>query len=101
MGTDIEWAVLLIVTKVMTPKAFSEGGCGSSTDGDMDNPSGGGEDQGSVRERLEKRPIESKNSFIDSSIFRLRFHGGRRGCASGGRGRRESRQESGRRGCGF
>ena len=41
MGTDIEWAILSIVTETMTLKAFCKGGCGSMTDGDMNDLGGG------------------------------------------------------------
>ena len=37
MGTDIKWAIFSIVAEITTPKAFSEGGCGLTTDGDMNN----------------------------------------------------------------
>ena len=54
MGTDIEGTILSIVTEIVTPKALGEGGCWSTTDGDMDNSSGGGEDTGSIGEGLKK-----------------------------------------------
>ena len=38
VGTDIKWAILLIVAEIMTLKTFSEGGCRSKMDGDMNNP---------------------------------------------------------------
>ena len=59
MGADVEWAVFSIMTEIMTPKALGEGGCGSMMDGNVDNPSGGGEDVRSIGERLEKGPVES------------------------------------------
>ena len=37
VGTDIKWAILSIVAEIMTLKAFSEGGCGLTMDGDMNN----------------------------------------------------------------
>ena len=42
MGTDIEWAIFLIVAEIMILKAFSEGRCRSMTDGDMNNLGGSG-----------------------------------------------------------
>ena len=33
MVTNVEWTILLIVTEIMTPKAFGEGRCWSTTDG--------------------------------------------------------------------
>ena len=37
VGTDIKWAILSIVAKILTLKTFSEGGCGLTTDRDMNN----------------------------------------------------------------
>ena len=65
------------------------------TDGDVNNSIGSREDSHSIGERLEKGPVESEDFLIDSSILKLRFHRGRRGSASRGRGRRESRQKCG------
>ena len=59
MGTNLEWTILLIVTEIMIPKAFSEGRCRSMTDGDMDNLSGDREDSHSIGERLKKGLVES------------------------------------------
>ena len=59
VGTDVEWAILSIMTEIMTPKAFGEGRCGLATDRDMDNLSGGGESLCSIRERHKKGPIKS------------------------------------------
>ena len=90
MGADVEWTIFSIMAEIMTPKALSEGGCGSTADGDMDDSSGGGESLRSIVERDKKGPVESENFLIDSSILRLGFHGGGRRRASGRRGRRES-----------
>ena len=87
MGTNVEWTILLIVTEIVTLKAFSEGGCGSTMDGDVDNASGGREDSCSIGERLKKGPVEGKGFFIDSSILGLRFYGSGRGSTSRGRRR--------------
>ena len=87
MGTNVEWAILLIVTEIMTPKAFGEGRGRSAMDGDVDNSSGGGEDLCSIGERLKKGPVEGKDFFVDSSILGLRFYGSGRGSASRGRRR--------------
>ena len=95
MGTNVEWTILSIVTEIMTLKAFSESRCGLMTDGDVTNSIGSGEDSHFIGERLEKGPVESEDFLIDSSILKLRFHRGRRGSTSRGRGRRESRQECG------
>ena len=93
MGTDIEWAVFLIVTEIMTPKALGEGRYGLENDGDMDNSSGSRKkDLCSIRELLEKGPIESEDSFIDSSIVRFRLNGGGRGAPVKG-GEEESRDK--------
>ena len=59
MGTDVEWAILSIMTKIMTPKALGKGRCGLVTDRDMDDLSGGRESLCSIRERHEKGWIES------------------------------------------
>ena len=91
LGADVEQAILSIMTEVMTPKALGEGRRRSATDGDMDDLSGGREDLCTIGERLEKGPVEGEDSFVDSSILRLRLYGGRGGNASGRRGRRESR----------
>ena len=90
MGADVEWAIFSIMAEIMTPKALSEGGCGSTADVDVNDSSGGGESLRSVRERDKKGPIESENFLVDSSILRLGFHGGGRRRASGRRGRRVS-----------
>ena len=37
VGTDIKWAILSIVAKITTLKAFSEGRCRLTTDRDMNN----------------------------------------------------------------
>ena len=58
MGTDIKGTIFLIVTKIVTPKALGEGGCQSTTDGDMDNSSRGREDTCSIGERLKKGPVK-------------------------------------------
>ena len=87
IGTNIEWTILLIVTEIMTPKAFSEGRGWSAMDGDVDNSSGGGEDTCSIGERLKKGPVEGKDFFIYSSILRLRFYSSGRGGAHRGRRR--------------
>ena len=71
MGTDVEWAILSIMTEIMTPKALSEGRCGLAADRDMDDLSGGGESLCSIGEGDEKGPIESEDFLIDSSIFGL------------------------------
>ena len=42
VGTDIKWAILSIVAEITTPKTFSEGGYGSTKDGDMNNLGWGG-----------------------------------------------------------
>ena len=93
MGTNIKLTILSIVTEIMTPKAFGEGRCWSTMDGNMNNLSGGGGDLGSIGKRLKKELVESKDFFVDSSILRLRFYNGRRESTSRGRGRRESRQK--------
>ena len=54
LGVDVEWAILSIMTEVMTPKALGKGRRRLAMDGDMDDPSGGREDLCTVRERLEK-----------------------------------------------
>ena len=95
MGADVEWAILSIMAEIVTPKALSESGCGSATDGDVDNSGGGGEDLHSIGEGLEKGSVESQDFLVDSSIVGLRFHSGGRGSACRRRGRRESRQEGG------
>ena len=86
MGTDVEWAILSIMTEIVTPKALSEGRCGSTADRDVDNSSGGGESLHSIGERNEKGSIESEDFLIDSSILGLRFHGSGGGRAGRGRG---------------
>ena len=91
MGADVEWAIFLIVTEIMTPKALGEGRCRSAADRDVDDSSGGGESLRSIGERDEKGPIESEDFFIDPSILGLGFHGGGRRRASRRRGQRESR----------
>ena len=53
---------------IMTPKAFSEGGCGSTADRDVDNSSGGGKSLCSILERDEKGSIESEYFLVDSSM---------------------------------
>ena len=58
VGTDVEWTILLIMTEIMTPKAFGEGGGKSTMDGDMDDSSWGGEDWCSIGERLKKGSVE-------------------------------------------
>ena len=98
MGTNIEGAILSIVTEVMTPKAFGEGRGWSTMNGDMDDSSGGGEDSCSIGERLKKGPVEGKDLFIYSFILGLRFYGSRRGSAGRGRRRRELRQKCGQGG---
>ena len=95
VGTDVKRTILWIVTKIMTPKAFSEGGCRLLADGDVNDSSGGREGSGSIGKRLKKGPIEGKNLFVDSSIFGLRFHSSGGGSARGRRGRGESRQKDG------
>ena len=82
MGADVEWAIFLIMTEIVTPKTLSEGGCGSAADRDVDDASGGGESLCSIVERDKKGPIESEDFLVDSSIFGLGFHGGgrRRAC---------------------
>ena len=91
MGTDVEWAIFSIMAEIMTPKALSEGRCGSVVDRDVDDSSGGRESLCSIRERDEKGPIESEDFLINSSILGLGFHGGGRRRASRRRGQRESR----------
>ena len=91
MGTNVEWTILSIVTKIMTLKAFGEGRGWSTTDGNVDNVSGGRNDSCSVGERLKKGPVEGKDFFVNSSILGLRFYGGGRGSASRGGRSRESR----------
>ena len=86
VGTDVEWAILLIMTEIMTPKTLGEGRCGSMTDRDVDDSSGGGESPCSIGERHEKGSIESQDFLVNSSIFRLRFHSGGRWSASRRRG---------------
>ena len=76
VGTDVEWAILSIMTEIMTPKALGEGRHGSAADRDVDNSSGGGESLRSIGERDKKGLIESEDFLIDSSILGLRFHGG-------------------------
>ena len=98
MWANVEWTILSIVTEVMTLKAFGEGRGWSTMNGDMDDSSGGREDSCSIGERLKKGPVEGKDFFIYFSILGLRFYGGRRGSASRGRRRRESRQKCGRGG---
>ena len=91
VGTNVKWTILLIVTEVMTPKTFGEGGGWSVMDGDMDNLSWGREDSCSIGESLKKGPVESQNFFVNSAILELRFYCGGRGSASRGRRGRESR----------
>ena len=59
VGTDVEWAILLIMTEIMTPKALGEGRCGLAMDRDVDDLSGGGESPGSIGESHEKGSVES------------------------------------------
>ena len=59
MGADVKGEILSIMTEIVTLKALSEDRCGLVTDRDVDDPSGGGEDQCSIRERLKKGPVES------------------------------------------
>ena len=61
MGADIEWAVLSIMTKIVTPKALGESGCRSVVNGDVDDSGGGREVLCSVGEGLEKGSVESQN----------------------------------------
>ena len=69
MGADVEWAIFLIMTKIMTPKTLSEGRCRSAADRDVDDSSGGGESLCSIVKRDKKGPIESEDFLVDSSIF--------------------------------
>ena len=91
VGTNVKWTILLIVTEVMTPKTFGEGGGWSAMDGDVDDSSQGGENSRSIGERLKKGPVEGQDFFINSSILELRFYSSGRGSASRGRRGRESR----------
>ena len=59
VGTDVEWAILSIMTEMMTPKALGEGRCWSVADRDVDDSSGGGESLCSIREGHKKGSIES------------------------------------------
>ena len=59
VGADVKWAILSIMSEIMTLKALGEGRCGSAVDRDMDDLSGGGESLCSIRERHEKGSIES------------------------------------------
>ena len=57
VGTDVEWAILLIMTEIMTPKAHGEGRCGLVADRDVDDSSGGWRESvfhwGETRERID------------------------------------------------
>ena len=44
MGTDVERAVLTIVTCARAPKALGEGGSGATSDGNIEEASGGRDD---------------------------------------------------------
>ena len=59
VGTDIERAILLIITEIVTPKALSECGCRPAMDRDVDDSSGGREGLRSIREGHKKGSIES------------------------------------------
>ena len=85
VGTDVEWTILSIMTEIMTPKAFGEGGGRSAMDGDIDNSSQGGENSRSIGERLKKGSVECQDFFVNSAILELGFYSGGRGDASRGR----------------
>ena len=91
VGTNVEWTILSIMTKIMTLKTFGEGGGWSVMDGDMDDSSRGREDSCSIGERLTKGPVEGQDFFVNSSILKLRFYSSGRGSAGRGRRGRESR----------
>ena len=87
---NVVWAILSIVTKIVTLKALGEGGHRTTMDGDLDNSSGGEKDPCPVGGRLEKSLVKSEDLLINSSIFQLRFYSSGRRHSSGRRGRGES-----------
>ena len=64
VGTDVEGAVLTIVTCARAPKAFSESRSGAMSDGDIEEASRGRNDRTIVSELHNKGLVDVHSIFI-------------------------------------
>ena len=96
MGTDVEGAILTIVTYARAPKALGESRSGVTRDGNIEEVSRSGDDRMIVSELHDERTIDSHSIFI-KAIFGV--NSGKRG-GSVGRSWRRQFYEQGRSGRG-
>ena len=76
MGTDVEGAVLAIVTCARAPKALGEGGSGATRDGNVEEAGRSGNDRTIVTESHDERSVDSY-SIVVKAVFGV--DGGKRG----------------------
>ena len=80
VGTDVEGAVLAIVTCASALKALGEGRSGATRDGNVEEAGRSGDDGTIVAKSHDKRAISS-HSVVVKAIFRI--DGGKRGRSVG------------------
>ena len=80
VGTDVEGAVLMIVTCASALKALGEGGSRATRDGNIEEV-GRSRDDGTIVAELHDKRAVSSHSIIVKAVFRV--DGGKRGRSVG------------------